>query len=76
LIVNTHGSFDLWEEVSSSSFFTTSVQYRALVEGAKLATSLGQTSAAAIYKAEAAKVLCFLQVRTGHICLNFILLRI
>ena len=64
MITDTHGSFDLWEEVSSSSFFTTSVQYRALVEGAKLATSLRETDAAAIYKAEAAKTLCFLQVCT------------
>lgn len=26
-------SFDLWEEVNGTSFFTTAVQYKALVEG-------------------------------------------
>jgi hypothetical protein len=30
--------FDLWEEVSGSSFFTTNAQHRALVEGSALAT--------------------------------------
>ncbi|KAF9562600.1 glucoamylase G2 [Agrocybe pediades] len=53
--------FDLWEEVSSSSFFTTSVQYRALVEGATLAAALGRADDAKVYRTEAAKVLCFLQ---------------
>ncbi|KAF8999290.1 glycoside hydrolase family 15 protein [Cyathus striatus] len=53
--------FDLWEEVSSSSFFTTAVQHRALREGAALATKIGQTSVASTYTAQAANVLCFLQ---------------
>ncbi|KAJ7594619.1 glycoside hydrolase family 15 protein [Mycena floridula] len=52
-------TFDLWEEVSSSSFFTTAVQHRALRQGAALATVLGQT--ASVYTAQAANVLCFLQ---------------
>ncbi|PBK97372.1 glucoamylase [Armillaria gallica] len=52
--------FDLWEEVSSSSFFTTAVQHRSLREGAALATALGDT-AAAQYTTQAANILCFLQ---------------
>lgn len=54
--------FDLWEEVNSSSFFTTAVQHRSLREGAALATALGQTSVAAEYTTQAANVLCFQQV--------------
>ncbi|SJL07773.1 related to Glucoamylase [Armillaria ostoyae] len=53
-------SFDLWEEVSSSSFFTTAVQHRSLREGAALATALGDTSATQ-YTTQAANILCFLQ---------------
>ncbi|KAK0464228.1 glucoamylase [Desarmillaria tabescens] len=52
--------FDLWEEVSSSSFFTTAVQHRSLREGAALATVLGD-SAATQYTTQAANILCFLQ---------------
>ncbi|THH26533.1 hypothetical protein EUX98_g7660 [Antrodiella citrinella] len=37
-------TFDLWEEIQSSSFFTTAVQHRALREGATLAAALGQTA--------------------------------
>jgi len=54
-------SFDLWEEVSSSSFFTTATQARALREGATLATRLGQTAAAGTYNTQASNTLCFLQ---------------
>ncbi|KAG6899208.1 hypothetical protein C0993_012311 [Termitomyces sp. T159_Od127] len=54
-------TFDLWEEVSSSSFFTTAVQHRALRQGAALATALGQTSSALTYTTEADNTLCFLQ---------------
>lgn len=56
-------TFDLWEEVSSSSFYTTAVQHRSLRQGAALATALGQTSSASTYSAQAANTLCFLQVR-------------
>ncbi|EIM83582.1 glucoamylase [Stereum hirsutum FP-91666 SS1] len=54
-------TFDLWEEVSSSSFFTTSVQHRALREGIILATALGQTSNVASWTTQANNLLCFLQ---------------
>lgn len=57
--------FDLWEEVSSSSFFTTAAQHKALRQGAALATKLGVTDAAATYTTQAANVLCFLQVSTS-----------
>ncbi|KAF2196784.1 glucoamylase precursor [Delitschia confertaspora ATCC 74209] len=51
--------FDLWEEVSGSSFFATAAQHRALVEGAALAKRLGQNCAAC--ESQAPNVLCFLQ---------------
>ena len=55
-------SFDLWEEVSSSSYFTSAVQHRALREGAAFATKIGQTSVVSGYNTQAANVLCFMQV--------------
>ena len=58
--------FDLWEEIDSSSFFTTAVQHRALRTGAALATQIGQTSSASTYSTQADNVLCFLQVRDLH----------
>lgn len=51
--------FDLWEEVSGSSFFTTAVQHRALVEGSAFAKSVGQSCANC--DSQAPQVLCFLQ---------------
>jgi glucoamylase len=54
-------SFDLWEEVNSSSFFTTAVQHRALREGSALATAIGQTSVVTTYNTQAANVFCFQQ---------------
>jgi hypothetical protein len=58
-------SFDLWEEVRSSSFFTSAVQHRALREGAALAAQLGQNTSADTYTTQATNILCFLQVRRG-----------
>ena len=52
--------FDLWEEIHSSSFFTTAVQHRSLREGASLANHLGQSSST--YSTQADNILCFLQV--------------
>ncbi|KAL8926415.1 MAG: hypothetical protein Q9208_002958 [Pyrenodesmia sp. 3 TL-2023] len=51
--------FDLWEEVDGSSFFTTAVQHRALVEGQALAEQIGISCPACI--SQAPQVLCFLQ---------------
>lgn len=51
--------FDLWEEVDGSSFFTTAVQHRALVEGQALAEQIGKSCPACI--SQAPQVLCFLQ---------------
>ncbi|THH00826.1 hypothetical protein EW026_g1770 [Hermanssonia centrifuga] len=62
-------TFDLWEEVDSSSFWTTAVQHRSLREGSSLATRIGQTSSVASYKAQADNLLCFLQTYwnpSGH----------
>ncbi|KAI1849333.1 hypothetical protein JX266_004828 [Neoarthrinium moseri] len=50
--------FDLWEEVSGSSFFTTQAQYRALVEGNTLAAELGVECTGCD---QAPQVVCFLQ---------------
>lgn len=50
--------FDLWEEVYGSSFFTTQIQYRSLVEGATLAKALGLPCKAC---GQASNVLCLLQ---------------
>ena len=55
-------SFDLWEEVSSSSFFTAAVQHRSLREGATLATALGETGVVSGYTTQADNILCFMQV--------------
>lgn len=52
-------TFDLWEEVDSSSFFTTAAQYRALIEGETLATQIGQSCTNCV--SQAPLVLCFLQ---------------
>ena len=54
-------TFDLWEELDSSSFFTSAVQHRALRQGASLATAIGQTSAASLYTTQADDILCFIQ---------------
>jgi len=51
--------FDLWEEVSGSSFFTVASQHRALVEGASFAKRLGQSCNNC--ESQAPNVLCFLQ---------------
>ncbi|THV03026.1 glycoside hydrolase family 15 protein [Dendrothele bispora CBS 962.96] len=53
--------FDLWEEVSSSSFFTTAVQHRALREGAAFASRIKETSDVEKYNEQAENTLCFLQ---------------
>ncbi|TRM69210.1 glycoside hydrolase family 15 and carbohydrate-binding module family 20 [Schizophyllum amplum] len=53
--------FDLWEEVSSSSFFTTAEQHEALRLGTTFATAIGETSSASSYDTQADNVLCFMQ---------------
>ncbi|KAE8153431.1 Six-hairpin glycosidase-like protein [Aspergillus avenaceus] len=51
-------TFDLWEEVQGSSFFTTAVQHKALVEGNAFAEALGETCDACSI---APQILCHLQ---------------
>ncbi|MGK5085785.1 glycoside hydrolase family 15 protein [Bdellovibrionota bacterium FG-1] len=46
-------SFDLWEEVKGSHFYTRLVQRRALLEGAALADRLGDPEAAKWYRGQA-----------------------
>ncbi|KAF8073537.1 glycoside hydrolase family 15 protein [Lyophyllum atratum] len=53
--------FDLWEEVSSSSFFTSAVQHKALRQGVTLANKIGQTGVVTGWTTQADNVLCFLQ---------------
>ena len=67
--------FDLWEEVSGSSFFTTAVQHRSLRQGIALATALGDPdNTVAKWTTQADNVLCFLQsywsVAGGYIVAN------
>ncbi|KKY26428.1 putative glucanalpha [Phaeomoniella chlamydospora] len=52
-------TFDLWEETYGSSFFTTAVQHRALVEGSAIASQLGYSCAGC--DSQAPEILCFLQ---------------
>jgi glucoamylase len=54
-------TFDLWEEVDSSSFFTTAVQHRSLRQGVQLANTIGQTSVVSGWTTQAENLLCFLQ---------------
>lgn len=53
--------FDLWEEISSASYFTSAVQHRALREGVTLAQKIGQTGVVAGWTTQADNVLCFMQ---------------
>lgn len=64
-------TFDLWEEVKGASFFTTAMQYRALVEGQQLARELGKPCQHCA--SQAPQILCFLQTYwTGsYIVSNF-----
>ncbi|KAG9235112.1 glycoside hydrolase family 15 protein [Amylocarpus encephaloides] len=63
--------FDLWEEVSGSSFFTIAAQHRALVEGSALAGQLGTSCTHC--DSQAPQALCFLQrfwTSKGYILAN------
>ncbi|KAE8373317.1 Six-hairpin glycosidase-like protein [Aspergillus bertholletiae] len=51
-------TFDLWEEVQGTSFFTTAVQHKALVEGDAFAKALGEECTAC---SVAPQILCHLQ---------------
>jgi glucoamylase len=46
-------SFDLWEEIEGTHFFTQMVQRRAMVDGAALASALGDVGAAEFYQEQA-----------------------
>ncbi|EST04645.1 Glycoside hydrolase family 15 [Kalmanozyma brasiliensis GHG001] len=54
-------SFDLWEEVQGSHFFTLIVQYRSLIDGAKFAGAMNDPGAASYYNQQAAAILSKLQ---------------
>lgn len=54
--------FDLWEEINSSSFFTTVVQHRSLREGSSLASKLQRHDESRVYNSQADGILCFMQV--------------
>jgi glucoamylase len=59
-------TFDLWQELDSSSFWTSLVQHRALRQGAVLAETLGDSTLASAWTAQAQNVLCFVQVLRVH----------
>ena len=52
-------TFDLWEEMHGSSFFTTAVQYRALIEGEALAGQINRSCPSCL--SQSPQILCFLQ---------------
>ncbi len=52
-------TFDLWEETNGSSFFTTAVQHRTLVEGNTLTGQIGESCTGCV--SQAPQMLCFLQ---------------
>lgn len=54
-------SYDLWEEVEGTHFFTQMVQRKALVNGAVLADQLGDSASAATYRATAASMAAEIQ---------------
>ncbi|KAF8271977.1 Six-hairpin glycosidase-like protein [Lactarius quietus] len=54
-------TFDLWEEINSTSFFTTAVQHRSLREGSSLASRLERLAESRDYDIQADGVLCFMQ---------------
>lgn len=57
-------TFDLWEEVNGASFFTTAMQYRALIQGSQLAPDLNRSCDHCA--SEAPKILSFLQSYWNH----------
>ena len=63
MICRNNTGYDLWEEVSGSSFFTVAAQHRALVEGSALAALLGKSCT--YCDSQAPQVLCFLQTFWG-----------
>ncbi|KUI55350.1 Glucoamylase [Cytospora mali] len=63
--------YDLWEEVSGSSFFTIANQHRSLVQGSAIASTLGKTCSGC--SDVAPQILCFLQSfwsSSGYILAN------
>jgi glucoamylase len=65
-------SYDLWEEVNGNSYFTTTAQHRALVQGQILAERLNQTCEPC---QQAPEILCFLSNNfwnesAGHLIAN------
>ncbi len=54
-------TFDLWEEVKGTHFYTLMVSRRALLEGAQLANKLGDNGAANWYKLQANEIALELQ---------------
>lgn len=67
-------TFDLWEEINSTSFFTAAVQHRSLREGSAFASTLERHAESHTYDTQADSVLCFMQSfwnpRDTHIIAN------
>ena len=66
-------SYDLWEEVNGNSFFTTTAQHRALVQGSIWAERLNQTCEPC---QQAPEILCFLKNNFWNETGNYILANI
>ncbi|KAF8994143.1 hypothetical protein BDZ89DRAFT_1150243 [Hymenopellis radicata] len=56
-------TFDLWAELSSSSFWTATVQHHALRQGIELGKAIGSLDELTVkkYTTEAERILCFMQ---------------
>ena len=54
-------SFDLWEEVRGTHFFTRAVQRKAMLKGAEIATRLGDSGAAQWYTSQAQAIAASLE---------------
>lgn len=66
-------SYELWEEVHGNSFFGTTAQHRALVQGAEWAAMLNETCAPC---GQASQILCFLKNSFWNSTGNYILANI
>ncbi|KAK0226302.1 glycoside hydrolase family 15 protein [Armillaria fumosa] len=54
-------TYDIWGEVLSSPYWTSTVQHRALRQGTALGTAIGDTSISDSYTNQAESLLCFMQ---------------
>lgn len=63
-------TYDIWGEVLSSSYWTSTVQHRALRQGLALGATIGDTTASESYMSQAESLLCFMQVSDQIMLVN------